>query len=60
MDAAGQATEKVLEALMKWSSNPRRRAAAGEAAAGFSRPDAAAQIVLSAIRRIGKGGPRRV
>jgi UDP-N-acetylglucosamine--N-acetylmuramyl-(pentapeptide) pyrophosphoryl-undecaprenol N-acetylglucosamine transferase len=52
--------EKVLEALMKWFSNPRRRAAAGEAAMGFSRPDAAAQIVLSAIRRVGKAEARRV
>lgn len=52
--------EKVLEALLLWSSDPRRRGAAANAAAGFSRPDAAAQIVRSALRRIGKGEALRV
>ena len=52
--------ERVLEALMNWCKNPRRCATAGEAATGFSRPDAAARIVLSAIRRIGKSEACRV
>jgi UDP-N-acetylglucosamine--N-acetylmuramyl-(pentapeptide) pyrophosphoryl-undecaprenol N-acetylglucosamine transferase len=47
--------DRVLSTLTRWAADPEERAAAGEAAADFSRPDAATQIVRSALREIGKG-----
>jgi len=47
--------ERILSTLSSWAADPGIRAAAGEAAAGFSRPDAAERIVRSALREIGKG-----
>ncbi|MBI5577017.1 MAG: undecaprenyldiphospho-muramoylpentapeptide beta-N-acetylglucosaminyltransferase [Deltaproteobacteria bacterium] len=52
--------EKVLDVLLSWAFDPKSRGAAGDAAAGFSRPDAAERIVRSALRRIGKGEAVRV
>ena len=52
--------DRVLDALLLWASDSRRRGAAADAAAGFSRPDAAERIVRSALRRIGKEGAARV
>lgn len=46
--------ERVLATISAWAADPAARAAAGEAAARFSRPDAAAEIVRSALREIGK------
>ncbi|HSL91048.1 MAG TPA: undecaprenyldiphospho-muramoylpentapeptide beta-N-acetylglucosaminyltransferase [Candidatus Limnocylindrales bacterium] len=47
--------ERILSTLISWAADPEGRAAAGEAAVRFSRPDAAAHIVRSALREIGKG-----
>ncbi len=47
--------ERVLATLSSWAADPGVRAAAGEAASRFSRPDAAAHIVRSALREIGRG-----
>lgn len=47
--------ERILSTLSSWAADPESRAAAGAAAARFSRPDAAAVIVRSALREIGKG-----
>ena len=47
--------ERVLAAFSSWAADSGVRAAAGEAAVKFSRPDAAAQIVRSALAGIGKG-----
>ena len=46
--------ERILSTLSSWSADAGGRAAAGEAAARFARPDAAARIVRSALREIGK------
>jgi UDP-N-acetylglucosamine:LPS N-acetylglucosamine transferase len=46
--------ERILSTLSSWSADAGGRAAAGEAAARFSRPDAATHIVRSALREIGK------
>ncbi len=45
---------RVLEVLSAWAGDPVRRKAAGEAARAFSRPEAAAEIVRSALREIGR------
>jgi UDP-N-acetylglucosamine--N-acetylmuramyl-(pentapeptide) pyrophosphoryl-undecaprenol N-acetylglucosamine transferase len=47
--------EKVREALSLWAKDPDLRKAAGEGAVAFSRPDAAAAIVRSALGEIGRG-----
>jgi UDP-N-acetylglucosamine--N-acetylmuramyl-(pentapeptide) pyrophosphoryl-undecaprenol N-acetylglucosamine transferase len=47
--------EKILSTLSSWAADPAAREAAGRAAEGFSRPDAAERIVRSALRGIGKG-----
>jgi UDP-N-acetylglucosamine--N-acetylmuramyl-(pentapeptide) pyrophosphoryl-undecaprenol N-acetylglucosamine transferase len=47
--------EKVSERLSLWATDPERRKAAEEAAAGFSRPDAAAEIIRSALGEIREG-----
>ena len=47
--------ERVLATLSSWAADPGARAAAGQAASRFSRPDAAAHIVRSALREIGRG-----
>jgi UDP-N-acetylglucosamine--N-acetylmuramyl-(pentapeptide) pyrophosphoryl-undecaprenol N-acetylglucosamine transferase len=52
--------DRVLAAFSSWALDPGRLAAVSEAAAGFSRPDAAEAIVRSALRQIGKGGAIRV
>ena len=46
--------ERILSTLSSWSADAGGWAAAGEAAARFARPDAAARIVRSALREIGK------
>jgi UDP-N-acetylglucosamine:LPS N-acetylglucosamine transferase len=46
---------KVRETLSLWAGDPARRKAAEEGAARFSRPDAAAEIIRSALRELGKG-----
>jgi len=46
---------KVRETLSLWASDPARRKAAEEGAARFSRPDAAEEIIRSALRELGKG-----
>lgn len=59
--AQDEATEeRILEPLLAWAADPRRRAAAAGASAGFSRPDAAERIIRSALRQIGKAGRVRV
>jgi len=47
--------ERILATLSSWAANPAIRDAAGQAATRFCRPDAAVQIVRSALRKIGKG-----
>jgi UDP-N-acetylglucosamine--N-acetylmuramyl-(pentapeptide) pyrophosphoryl-undecaprenol N-acetylglucosamine transferase len=56
-DATG---DRVLATLSAWALDAGRREAAGEAAAGFSRPRAAEEIIRSALREIGKGAVLRV
>ncbi len=46
---------KVRETLSLWAGDPPRRRSAEEGAARFSRPEAAAEIIRSALREIGKG-----
>jgi UDP-N-acetylglucosamine--N-acetylmuramyl-(pentapeptide) pyrophosphoryl-undecaprenol N-acetylglucosamine transferase len=45
---------RVLATLTAWAEDPGYRKSAGEAARAFSRPSAAADIVRSALREIGK------
>ena len=45
---------KVRETLSLWAGDPARRKAAEEGAARFSRPDAAAEIIRSALSELGK------
>ncbi|MBI5420222.1 MAG: undecaprenyldiphospho-muramoylpentapeptide beta-N-acetylglucosaminyltransferase [Deltaproteobacteria bacterium] len=52
--------ERVLAALDAFAADPARRTAAGEAAARFSRPDAALEIVRSALAQLGKREASRV
>jgi len=47
--------EKLKEALSLWANDPGRRKAAEEAAIAFSRPDAATEIIRSALAEIGRG-----
>jgi len=47
--------KRILSTLAAWASDTGVRAAAGEAAARFSRPDAAERIIRSALCEIGKG-----
>jgi UDP-N-acetylglucosamine--N-acetylmuramyl-(pentapeptide) pyrophosphoryl-undecaprenol N-acetylglucosamine transferase len=47
--------ERILRTLSSWAADAEGRLAAGKAAEGFSRPDAAARIVRSALREIGTG-----
>jgi UDP-N-acetylglucosamine--N-acetylmuramyl-(pentapeptide) pyrophosphoryl-undecaprenol N-acetylglucosamine transferase len=47
--------EKVREILSLWEGDPDRCRAAGEGSAAFSRPDAAAEIIRSALHEIGEG-----
>jgi UDP-N-acetylglucosamine--N-acetylmuramyl-(pentapeptide) pyrophosphoryl-undecaprenol N-acetylglucosamine transferase len=47
--------ERILSTLSSWAADAAARAAAGQAAERFSRPDAAEKIVRSALREIGKG-----
>ncbi|MDA8123341.1 MAG: undecaprenyldiphospho-muramoylpentapeptide beta-N-acetylglucosaminyltransferase [Deltaproteobacteria bacterium] len=56
-DATG---DRVLAALSSWALDAGRREAAEKAAAGFSRPCAAGDIMRSALREIGKGAVVRV
>ncbi len=50
--------EKIMDRLSLWAADPGRRRAAEEAAAGFSRPDAAPEIIRSALGELrgGRGG----
>jgi UDP-N-acetylglucosamine--N-acetylmuramyl-(pentapeptide) pyrophosphoryl-undecaprenol N-acetylglucosamine transferase len=54
MPQAEATAERVLSTVSSWVVDPGGRAAAGEAAARFSRPGAAERIVRSALREIGK------
>jgi UDP-N-acetylglucosamine--N-acetylmuramyl-(pentapeptide) pyrophosphoryl-undecaprenol N-acetylglucosamine transferase len=47
--------ERILRTLSSWAADAEGRLAAGKAAEGFSRPDAAARIVRSALLEIGMG-----
>jgi UDP-N-acetylglucosamine--N-acetylmuramyl-(pentapeptide) pyrophosphoryl-undecaprenol N-acetylglucosamine transferase len=54
------AAEKVGEAFSLWAEEPDRRKAAEEGAQAFSRPDAARQIMRSALRKMGIGADEGV
>ena len=47
--------ERVRKALSLWEGDPEKRMAAGEGSAAFSRPDAAAEIIRSALGEIEEG-----
>jgi len=47
--------EKVTEKFSLWAAHPERRKAAEEAAAGFARPDAAPEIIRSALGEVREG-----
>ena len=47
--------ERVRKALSLWERDPEKRETAGEGSAAFSRPDAAAEIIRSALGEIEEG-----